>query len=120
VALKALKSDVTIRDVVSTLADKEEYTRIVLEHLMVCQSEHGKGNAHVRIGITCTGQFPSHEVVYEDFKGVETLFDAYAERTRFTENIQIHTWSTARMSVDEVRTLLGEMRGFKQMVPKNG
>jgi hypothetical protein len=118
-AWKALKPDVTIRDVVSTLADKEEYTRVVLEHLMACQSKHGKGNAHVRIGITGTGQFPSHKVIYDDPEGVETLFDAYAERTRFTENIQVHTWSTERMSVDEVRSLLGERRGFKQAVPKN-
>ena len=119
-ARTALKSDVTIRDVVATLGDKEEYTRVVLEHLMACQAKYGKGNAHVRIGITGTGQFPSHKVVYDDSDGVEALFDAYAERTRFTENIQIHTWSTERMSVDQVRALLGEMRGFKQVTKPRG
>jgi hypothetical protein len=118
-AWKTLKTDDTIRDVLPTLADKEEYTRIVLEHLMACQSKHGKGNAHVRIGITGTGRFPSHKVTYDDPDGVEILFGAYAERNRFTENIQVHTWSAARMSVEEVRVLLGELRGFKRGDIKN-
>ena len=115
-----LGTDVTIRDVMSTLTDKEKYTQVVLEHLMECQREHGKGNAHVRIGITGTGQVPSHEVVYDNPNLVETLFHAYAEQTRFTENIQINTWSSVRMSVDEVRALLGEMRGFRRPTQENG
>jgi hypothetical protein len=118
-AKRVLRSDVTIRDVLSTLTDKEEYARTVLEHLMACQSKHGRGNAFVRIGITGTGQFPSHKVTYDDPQGVEAVFDAYADRTRFTENLQVHTWSTARMSVEEVRALLGEMREFKRSKRQN-
>jgi hypothetical protein len=74
---------------------------------MACRSKHG--NAHVRIGITGTGRFPSHKIVYASADGAETLFCAYAERTHFTETIHEHTWSSNRMSLDEVRALLGEM-----------
>ena len=84
---------------------------------MACSRQHG--NAYVRIGITGLGTYPSHKVIYTDSKGDEILFEAYAERTPFTENIGIHNWSSARMSVEEVKVLLGEIRGFKRADVKN-
>ena len=116
-AARVLKPDSTIRDVRPILAAPDEYIRVVLGHLMACFRQHG--NAYVRIGITGLGTHPSHKIVYTDPKGDEMLFKAYAERTPFTENIQTHTWSSARMSVEEVKTLLGEVRGFKRADARN-
>ena len=116
-AAKPLRPDSTIRDVQPTLGAPEEYVRVVLGHLSACFKQHG--NAYVRIGITGSGAFPSHKVVYTNADGGEVLFKAYAERTPFDTEIHIHTWSSARMSVKEVQTLLGEIRGFKRAEAKN-
>ena len=84
---------------------------------MACFKQHG--DAYVRIGITGLGTHPSHKIVYTGTNGSEALFKAYAERTPFTENLHTHTWSSARMSIEEVKTFLGEIRGFKRVGMKS-
>jgi hypothetical protein len=109
---KDIPKDATIRNVLPTLSNKDEYVRVVLGHMSECKKQHQ--NAFVRIGVTGQGKIPSHKIVYADPAGSEVFFKAWGEETLFTD-VKIHenTWSTARMSWDEVRDLLGEIRGFK-------
>jgi len=108
----ALAKDSTIRDVLNTLLKPEEYVRVVIGHMSACRRKHK--NSFVRIGITGRGKIPSHKVVYDDPSGIEVLYKAYGEETEFTDvEVRISTWSTARMSYDDVGMLLGEIRGYK-------
>jgi ribulose bisphosphate carboxylase small subunit len=109
---KDIRKDATIREVLPTLLRKEEYLRVVIGHMSECKKQHQ--NAFVRIGVTGQGKVPSHKIVYDNPDGKETFFKAWGEETLFTD-VKIHesTWSTARMSWEEVRDLLGEIRGFK-------
>ena len=107
-----LKPDVTIRDVLPTLVDPEEFVRVIVGHLSQCFKQHQ--HATVRIGITGKGLYPSHKVVYDDSDGKETLFGAFAESLRFTENIGDSNWSTARMTYAEVRALMKEIQSIKR------
>ena len=106
-----LKPDVTIRDVLPTLVDPEEFVRVIIGHLSQCSKLHL--HATVRIGITGKGLYPSHKVMYDDADGKETLFGAFAESLRFTEKIGESNWSTARMTYAEVRSLMTEIRSVK-------
>lgn len=109
---KDIPKDATIRDVLPTLSNKEEYVRVVVGHMSECRTQHQ--NAFVRIGVTGQGKIPSHKIVYDDPAGPEVFFKAWGEETLFTD-VKIHqdTWSTERMSWEEVRAVLGEIRSFK-------
>jgi hypothetical protein len=109
---KTMPKDATIRDVLPTLANQDEYLRVVIMHMSECRQQHQ--NVFVRIGVTGTGKYPSHKIVYDDRTGQECLFKAWGEETLFT-GVKIHndTWSTVRMTWDEVRELRGEIQGFK-------
>ena len=110
-ASRRLAGDATITDVLPTLAKPEEYVRVVLGHLAGCNKDNG--NAHVRIGVTGTGKFPSHKIVHFDDAGVEHLYGAWGEETPFSD-VKIHTdtWSTRTMAFDEVRNLIARIRGI--------
>jgi hypothetical protein len=107
-----LKKDATIASVLPTLAKPEEYICAVLGNLSRCRKI--QGNAHVRIGITGKGMFPSHKVLYTDATGNELMYGAFDQDRPFTE-VKIHenTWSTASMTFGEVQSLLGEIRAYK-------
>jgi hypothetical protein len=110
-APNVLPKDATIADVLETLSNPEEYVRVVLGHLSACRREHS--NASVRIGITGTGQEPSHMVVYHDANGDEVTLCAFGGRLPFTEvSLHVDTWSTVAMTFEHVQKLLGEIRGF--------
>jgi hypothetical protein len=85
---------------------------VVIGHISECRTQHQ--NAFVRIGVTGQGKVPSYKIVYDDPAGHEVFFKAWGEETLFTD-VKIHenTWSAARISWDEARDLLGEIRGFK-------
>ena len=103
----------TITDVLPSLAKPEEYVRVVLGHMAKCNKD--KGNARVRIGVTGTGKYPSHKVVYSDDDGVEQLYGAWGEEIPFS-GVAIHTdtWSSRSMNFDEVRELIGQIRGLRR------
>ena len=109
-----LRPDVTIRDVLPTLVDPEEFVRVIIGHLGQCFRDHQ--HACVRIGTTGKGLCLSHKVMYDDANGNETLFGAFAESLRFTEKIGESNWSTARMSYAEVREVMGEIRSLKRSI----
>jgi len=67
----------------------------------------------VRIGITGTGQEPSHKVVYHDPNGEEVTVEAFGGRVPFETPLQTHAWSAVAMTFADVQKLLGEIRGFR-------
>ena len=108
-----LRPDVTIRDVLPTLEDPEEFVRVIIGHLSQCSKQHQ--HATVGIGITGKGLSPSHKITYDDADGKETLFGAFAESLRFTEKIGESNWSIARMTYAETRSLMTEIRSVKHL-----
>ena len=104
---KDIPVDATIRDVLPTLTNADEFVRVVLGHMSECRMQHL--NAFVRIGVTGQGKVPSHIIVYDDASDQEHLFKGWSESTPFEEpNFRGDNWSRTRMSWDEVRTLRGE------------
>ena len=110
-AQRILRPDATIEDVLDTLHDREGYVRTILGHMAACRSRHG--NASVRIGITGKGREPSHKVMYVDADGNELLFDAFGGTVSFGDS-RVHedTWSTSATTFEEVKSLIGKIRGF--------
>ena len=110
-AQRTLRPDATITDVLDTLHDREGYVRTVLGHMAACRSRHG--NAIVRIGITGKGREPSHKVMYIGADGNELLFDAFGGTVSFGDS-RVHedTWSTSATTFEEVKLLIGKLRGF--------
>jgi hypothetical protein len=117
-ATTKLKSDATIKDVLPTLEKPEEYVRIVLGHLMACKRKPHL-DPRVRIGITGTGKMPYHKIVYLTEAGTEGFFAAYDGAHEFGGVIQDHTWSSAAMTITEVQSVLGDLRGFKSGASTN-
>jgi hypothetical protein len=116
VARNTIAADSTLEDVQATLLDPEKHVRNVLLTMGDCRKEHG--NAHVRIGVTGEGKTPYHKVIYFDAEGREHLFGSY-DGLKKDENYQVHeaTWSTRSSSYDDVRQLLGRIRGFLPKKP---
>lgn len=104
--------DATITDVLRTLADPEEYVRRVLSTVSSIRSKHG--SVVVRIGVTGNGFLPNYRI---DHSGTScepiNAFDG-ATHKPFTDvaNIDTENWSTCSMTYDEVRELLGRIRGL--------
>lgn len=103
----------TIRTVIDSLHDSDKYVRTVFGTMHPVWK--AQGNAFVRIGITGEGKVPYHKVVFDDANGVEQLHGSFDGEVK-DEKYQVHqnTWSTSRMSYEEVRDLLGEIRGFEK------
>jgi len=106
-----LPRDATIKSVLGSLGKREDYILCVLKHMRLCEAKHGP--AYVRIGVTGTGQYPCHKIVYDHASGAEVLFEAYDEDRPFTDvEVGTRDWSSARMSHDQVKDLLGHVRGY--------
>lgn len=113
VPTKALPLDATIDDVRDSLERPDEYVRVVLGNMSACRRKHG--NAHVRIGVTGAGKVPYHKITYQYDKS-EQLYDAFDGVSPFAVAPDDLNWSTKSMSFDDVRNLLGEIRGFGSKV----
>jgi hypothetical protein len=105
-------SDATIIDVLPTLSEPVEYVRAVVGTMSACQEKNG--NARVHIGITGEGKMPYHKIVFIDHHGSEQVYGAFSGGHPF-KDIKIHenTWSSGSMTLEEVRGLLGRLRGWK-------
>lgn len=108
----AIAADSTLDDVEGSLLDAEKHVANILFTMGECRKVYD--NAYVPIGITGEGKAPYHKVVYRDADGAEHLFGSYLGRNR-DETYQVHqsTWSTRASSYEEVRNLLGRIRGFQ-------
>lgn len=114
VSRTTMTTSATIRDVLGTLVAPENYVCVVLEHMTECRKRHG--SATVRIGITGQGLYPSHKILYSLEEGGEDVFGAWSDRTRFTETLHEDTWSSAHMTLSEVKELLADIRQIKRRV----
>jgi hypothetical protein len=132
--------DATIADVLTTLANPEEYLRGVLGNLYACKSQKQtgqKGDVVARIGITGQGIVPHYRIDYFadvdlsdiglEGRTMRATFGAFDGRThkeiaamaeasiQREESILLDEhWSTRSMSLDEIQNLLGQIRGYKR------
>ena len=106
-----IEPNATIETIRHLLDDPEKFVRVVLGNMVPCRKEHG--NAFVRIGITGEGKVPYHKIVWDDEAGAEQLYGSFDGKV-MDEKYKVHvsTWSTARMSYEEVQALLGSIRGY--------
>ncbi|HEY1932273.1 MAG TPA: hypothetical protein VGG99_09700 [Acetobacteraceae bacterium] len=109
---KRLPLDATIADVVSTLAKAEDYVRHVVSNLSRMQREYG--TVVVRIGITGTGHLPNYRLDHADGPSEPIAAFDGATHKPFSDVRKIDTenWSTGSMTYQEVRDLLGKLRGI--------
>jgi hypothetical protein len=122
-------SDATIADVLSTLEKPEEYVRGVLKNLYACASR--EGNATVCICITGGGTTPHYRIDFspelpsgEQLHGTFGAFDGTNHKPITSieettagerENVPLaEHWSTRSMTINDVRSLLRQIRGFKR------
>lgn len=113
-AREQIPRNATIADVLPTLADQEDYVRRVLSTLSGMRREHG--DVVVRIGVTGKGFLPNYRVDHAGELSVPiSAFDG-ATHKPFSEVASIDTdnWSTGSMTLDDVRGLLGRIRGLSR------
>ena len=138
-----LADNVTIADLTAsnTLDDPVEYVRQVFGNMIDCRRQWG--TAFVRIGTTGRGIAPNYRVApeapetpgldtgegvqaaIEEIEALSKSIDRHGQYAAFhgrshrqlqwgTKELREEHWSAARMSHDEVQTLLGSLRGFKR------
>jgi hypothetical protein len=131
----ALGRDVTIANLLETLARPEDYVRGVLENLYACLSQRSgsqKGDLFVRIGVTGNGIVPHYRIDYFSSKGLGNIsvcatFGAFDGRTHkkiaLLEEASIQrdesilldqNWSTRSTTFKEIENLLGQIRDIKK------
>jgi hypothetical protein len=111
---KTLPHDATLASVLPTLDKKIDYICGVLEHLYQCRAK--RGNAEVLIGITGKGLRPCYRIQYSDQAGISRVFDTFADNhvSLSAEGQPIEggdSWSTKAMSLIDVATLRGTLKG---------
>src|SRR5262245_46622038 len=122
----------TIADICQTLKKPKGYVRRVLENMINYEKKHG--TAFVRIGTTGHGLPPHYRVqrmhsdrerrkqsdsaellghVEDDKSGYFTAFNCTSHKRLAwgPKELQRQSWSTRAMTVEEVRSLMGELNG---------
>lgn len=103
----------TIATVLDMLTDKEEYVRTVLVNMAECRRRFDSA-CRVYIGVTGSATAPHHKISYINARGNWQTFGTFNGKKPF-KDVAIHekNWSSAHMSLEDVKALLGELRGFK-------
>ncbi len=112
-----IPSDSSIETVWPHLVEARAYVAGVLHKLRVCARLHG--NAHVKIGITGTGQYPAFRIFYVDGGGKEMHEGAFYDSGAPMHDADPDSpnWSTISMSYQEVDAFLRGKSGFKGNAP---
>ena len=123
----ALPEDVTIKDVLNKLYDKDHYLSQVFGKMNAVRNEHS--SAVVRIGTTGSGVSPHYRVdpglfleaslIYRDRDLFMSHFVAYHGRSHERlswgfDELRSDSWSTAETTFDEVTELLAQVRGLRR------
>jgi hypothetical protein len=105
-----LSPDATIADIMSSLAQPEDYLRRVIGTMIKMKKVHGE--VIVRIGVTGKGKMPHFRIDDPTGKPIQA-FDYLGEP--FTEYRAVDTkaWSTQTMTYDAVRSLLADHMSAK-------
>ena len=106
-----LLKDATLRDVRSMLPKAESFVRRVLGVML--QHKRAHGSAMMRLGITGTGQAPNYRIETQAGEPIVAIDGAnhgpWPEEARFEGS---ENWSTATMSEQDIKELIGEIRPF--------
>jgi hypothetical protein len=113
-----IPDDFTIETVWSGLTHQRPYVSGVLHKMRVCQKAHG--NAHVRIGVTGTGQKPYYRVFSIDKEANENIFGSFYDNHDPLENAFVLTanWSSRAMAFKDVEDFFAGKIGFDGVRPK--
>ena len=130
--MRQLPDSATIEDVVNTLENPIDYVRQVFGNMTAIRREHG--SAVVSIGTTGRGIFPHYRVdpgrsieaihkMLQEEEGGEELLDAHFVAFHGRNHKQLdwgpgelhgEHWSASHMTWEEVRELLGRLRGYER------
>ena len=108
----------TIKTVWDLLVHPREYTSGVLGYMRECRREHG--NAHVRIGITGSGQKPYYRIFSTADDGQERIFGSFYDNRDPLENefAETKNWSIQSMDFQQVEDFLAEKTGYTGKRPR--
>jgi hypothetical protein len=136
---RTLDDDATLADVAGHLNAPAEYVRRVLENMWECKREFGA--ASVRIGVMGEGRAPNYRIEYLSEWSGPSIFAVYnglghtkiedlgeinlddffnednsATPTKAVPDRLVHYdhWSSGAITLDEVQTLLGQLRQAKR------
>jgi hypothetical protein len=108
-----LEPDATISDVQHTLKKPLNYVCGILDNLHKCKKQHG--DAIVAIGVTGTGQSPYYRIMYSADGNLEVFDTFFNNHVSFSvEDRPItggESWSIKYMTLEEVTTLRGKIKG---------
>jgi hypothetical protein len=109
-----IPSNSTLLSVWPHLADPRVYVAGARHKMMTCLQKHG--NAHVRIGVTGTGQKPCYRIFHKTEAGTEVVYGSFWDNHEPLENEDAVTnnWSTASMDFSEVDAFLKEQTSKKK------
>jgi len=90
----------TVASVWPHLAHPRQYVAGVRQRMMTCEKAHG--NAHVRIGVTGTGQKPCYRIFHLSGQNTEIVYGSYWDNHDPLDNGDAVTlsWSSASMKID--------------------
>jgi hypothetical protein len=128
-----IENDATISHIIGKLDNAEEYVRGVYEHMWECKREFGA--AMVRIGLMGKGRAPNYRLEYprgdaetptlfacyrgKGHRQDDSLYDLtldtlFGRRPRSERMTRHEHWSSRAMTMEEVATLLGDVRQWRR------
>jgi hypothetical protein len=106
-AIDKLPSDATFATAWRKMKSPFESTLYAFVHLIDCK-DAGNSNPRVKLGVTGKGLVPYHKVIFSGDDGRDETFHAYDGRKPFKPADNLKAWSSAEMTLQEVRDLLAE------------
>lgn len=119
-----LNENATVRDILNSLRDPEEYVRGVLGNMV--DYKNRRGSVLFRMGISGEGVIPNYRLQVTDSKLDEVsgvfspdsdVFEAYSGQTHrrlnwtIQEMLASRSWSNHFQTREDIMMLLGEIRG---------
>ena len=124
-ARRKLPEAATVKDILSSLQDSEEYVRGVLGNMISFKRTHAE--PVVRIGTTGRGIVPHYRIEpagstgspgdrFQEFIDHMVAFSGRNHRAMAWDALDVRDehWSTGAMTYDEIIGLIGELRGFQR------
>lgn len=113
-----LGRDDTIITVFDRLTNQRSYATGALHRMNLCRREHG--NAHVRIGITGSGQKPCFRVIYLDADGAEQIYGSWWDTgdPLVKEDAINQNWADATVDHKTLEDFLANRFGYKGPRPR--
>lgn len=109
-----LDPDATLRSVISSLLDPDDFVSRAFGVVHVATKEHG--SVLMRLGVTGTGKLPNYRLDSAATGQPIVAIDGnnHAPWAGPSDISRPDNWSTATMTKGEIEALLGELRNFKR------